>query len=145
MENLLYDNLEEEENVLQGNGDISKRKRIILNSLVSNGYNIQTVANQITNQPITNPIPGSKSILLGIALTNVTGNAALANPVQCTLQVANNKIIDSISAVLLDPSQVRSGYFFPVMYSITSNPQISFTILNTASGTFHLDIFFRPA
>jgi len=145
MNHLLCDNLEEEENVLQANGDITKRKRIIFNSLVTNGYDINLVANQIFNQTITNPIPGSKSIILGLSFINTAGTPALAAPVKATLQVANNKIVDSISAVLLDPSQIKSGFFFPVMYEITSNPQISFSVLGPAAGSWHLDIFFRPS
>lgn len=145
MADLLSCNLQEDIIEFNEMGASKATKRYKLNELVTGGYDINAVSGGNNNVNILNPIPGAKSILVGVSLVNTVQdiNASLAS--KFTLKVSNKNVLDGISAALLDPTLNHTDrIYIPVMYELTANPQISASLNTTAANLWHLDVFFRP-
>jgi len=146
---LLMQDLGEEISEMDELGAISKRKKTSLNQIVTNGYTLNPTANTVLKTTIVNPLAGNqdgsfRSILAGISLVNTVSSQNDTAASLGTLVVNNNKVLDSISCLLLDPVYPKSGFFFPIMYEISQNSQISFELLTGAANVWRLDIVFRP-
>jgi len=148
MDEMLND-LAEEITEISDAGIVTKRKKFQFNQLVTNGYQLSSTANSTLKQTIVNPVQGNqkggfKAIIVGVSLVNQTASADNSANAQFSLIVNNNRVLDSICGSLLDVSINRTKLWFPIMYEITTNSQISAELLATVSNGWHLDIFFRP-
>jgi hypothetical protein len=106
------------------------------------GYSVNSINGTV---PYTLTQPGNMRLLLGVALYQVLAASTFDN-VFCTLVVNADQVFEQIPGSSINPATNPNGntVYFPVVRKLTGNDNIQFTIVNTATVSYQLVLWYLP-